>query len=162
MPLFPVPVRPAHVDRWSLLLLLQIAGCIPVALVELFRARLMLARLGVADIDRCNQRSASMGRNPEAASPGDADKVALVGHVIPRVARFVPWRSDCLVQAMAAQRWLLRRGIASMIVIGIDRTREEGFLSHAWLSYGNQGVTGGVVDRYTVIIEGSPGGPSSG
>jgi hypothetical protein len=48
----------------------------------------------------------------QAASPGeltDAQRrlVARVAYAVPVMGLRVPWRSDCLVQALAAKRWLI-------------------------------------------------------
>ena len=78
--------------------------------------------------------------------------VAWVSYTVPRIARIVPWRSDCLVQALAAQHWLARADIGSEIEIGVERPQEGGFGAHAWLRCGTDIVTGGSVDRYTQIV----------
>ncbi|AKQ41542.2 hypothetical protein CP97_05165 [Aurantiacibacter atlanticus] len=72
--------------------------------------------------------------------------------VLPRVAYRMPFRSDCLVQAMAAQDWLLEQGIASSIVIGVVGGEGRAFESHAWLTYGREIVTGGDVEAYRPIL----------
>jgi hypothetical protein len=41
---------------------------------------------------------------------------------IPRMARLVPWRSDCLVQATAAQCWLRQKGVPTHLHIGVILT----------------------------------------
>ena len=133
--------------------MLTVLAAIPLAIVDLARARLVLARLRTPELAQRNRAAADVGRSPREALPGDADAVHLVGHVYLRVAQIVPWRSDCLVQALAAQHRLAARRIASEIVIGVDKTDTDGFSSHAWLRYGNHIVTGGVVDRYAVILD---------
>lgn len=122
------------------------------ALVELARARARHGSLPVAEIETLNAQWASAARGPAAAEPQDAPLVRLVAHAIPRVAWFLPWRSDCLPQAMAAQQWLGAEGVATAIVIGVDRERGGAFESHAWLQYGDQVVTGGNVARFQVVL----------
>ena len=123
------------------------------AFVEVARARLVLRRLGPGDIVRMNLRAAerSAGRPPEPRLVGR------VARILPAAARRVPWRSDCLVQAIAAQNWLAASGVAGQIVLGVDRIG-HGVEAHAWLRVGDRIVTGGSVDRYTVLLEGEAAG----
>jgi len=71
-----------------------------------------------------------------------------VAYLIPRVAARLPWRADCLVQALAAQRWLASHNIATSIQIGVPRDPRVQFEAHAWLIAGDRVVTGGDIDRY--------------
>ena len=64
-------------------------------------------------------------------------------------ARRVPWRSECLEQAIAAKAMLRRRGIASTLYLGMAR---DPVMAHAWLRVGDLNVTGGRdVARYAVV-----------
>ncbi len=55
----------------------------------------------------------------------------------------VPWRADCLVQTLAARRWLSRAGIASTAHFGAQRTNAGSLVAHAWLAVDGVPVTGG-------------------
>ena len=55
-------------------------------------------------------------------------------------------------EAMAAQRWLRARGIASSISIGVRRSEEGEFESHAWLRQGKRIVTGGEIQQFSPIL----------
>lgn len=79
---------------------------------------------------------------------GSADLVERVAYAIPRVAVRVPWRADCLVQAIAARRWLASSGIASTIHYGVPRHKAERFEAHAWLTVGERLVTGGDISGF--------------
>lgn len=57
-------------------------------------------------------------------------------------ARHVPWNAVCLPQAMAAKTMLARRGIASVLFLGLRRGREARVQAHAWLCSGRLYVTG--------------------
>lgn len=59
----------------------------------------------------------------------------------------MPWRSDCLVQALAARRWLGGAGIDAALCIGV-RSEALGFEAHAWLIAGDITVTGGDSSSY--------------
>jgi transglutaminase superfamily protein len=76
--------------------------------------------------------------------PGEADPetVRAVGATVARVARHVPWRAECLVQA-AAGRWMLRRrAIGSRLFLGVQRGADGRLQAHAWLRCGDTIVTG--------------------
>lgn len=72
-----------------------------------------------------------------------------VAYIMPIMGLRVPWRSDCLVQAMAARRWLARGGVPSDLCLGVRQ--DEGFEAHAWLRVGERIVTGGNVSAYAEL-----------
>lgn len=114
------------------------------AVLELARARCQVAHFSPSQI--------SLGDLLPSQPDKDSDVlyVERVAYVIPRVAAYLPWRSDCLVQALAARRWLKRKGIPSTLRIGVKR--ESGnFSSHAWLVHGDRIVTGGDISGYTPL-----------
>ena len=73
-----------------------------------------------------------------------------VAYAVPIMGLRVPWRSDCVVQALAARRWLARGGIGSHLCIGV-RNDGPGFDAHAWLKVGDRIVTGGDVSHYAEL-----------
>lgn len=75
-----------------------------------------------------------------------------VAYIIPRVAARLPWRADCLIQALAAQRWLGRHGVASYITIGTGLDKDAQFRAHAWLNVGDLVITGGEISAYTPLL----------
>lgn len=128
----------------------MLAGDLLLAVWELARARAAFARLDLRAL-----ASETAGALPRGI-PGP-DVVNRVSYLIPRVAHRLPWRADCMIQAMAAKAWLKRYGIETSIAIGIDRQVAEGFEAHAWLEYAGGTITGGETGRFTVIF-----GPNSG
>jgi hypothetical protein len=79
-----------------------------------------------------------------------------VGWAVRTAASFTPWESTCLVQVLAAQRMLQKRGIAGVFYLGATKSgvRDEppGFLAHAWLKCNDEFITGESGHRdYTVI-----------
>jgi hypothetical protein len=79
-----------------------------------------------------------------------------VGWAVRTAANFTPWESTCLVQVLAAQRLLMKRGIAGVFYLGATKNgaREEapGFLAHAWLKCDGEFITGESGHRkYTVV-----------
>lgn len=67
-----------------------------------------------------------------------------VRRAIATTARFVP-SSTCLVRALAAERLLARRGLASTLHLGVRRSSsgEPRIAAHAWLESGGDVVVGG-------------------
>ena len=63
-----------------------------------------------------------------------------------------PWRSDCLLQAMAAERWLRRHGHASQFKLGIAKDAHGQFRAHAWLTSQDQILTGGDVSKFELLL----------
>lgn len=99
-------------------------------------------------IDRLPVLTDHAGREPLTAQQRALlDRVA---YAVPIMGLRVPWRADCVVQALAARRWLARGGIGSTICIGV-RKDAAGFQAHAWLKVGERIVTGGDVSTYTEL-----------
>ena len=67
---------------------------------------------------------------------------AAVGVAVNRAAARLPWRSTCLVRALAGRLMLMRRGVPSIVVFGVTK-RMEHIHAHAWLVAGNGTVCGG-------------------
>ena len=89
----------------------------------------------------------------EGGAPLTAPQQSLVervAYVVPIMGLRVPWRSDCVVQALAARRWLARGGVGSSLRIGV-RNDAQGFHAHAWLRVGERIVTGGDVSSYAEL-----------
>lgn len=57
-----------------------------------------------------------------------------------------------MVQAIAAQEWLARLGMASEIRIGVERPEDGPFAAHAWLVRKERIITGGDVARYSLLL----------
>lgn len=122
------------------------------ALWFLALARISHLFLQARDIEALNEASGRIA--PDNLAAADAHATAQrIGWFIARVALRLPWRSDCLIQAMAAQKWLIRKNIPTRIVIGVDKTKGEGFLAHAWLRLGDTIITGGNIENYTVLLD---------
>lgn len=121
------------------------------AVVELALANRKLgsrtAREQLSGPPRCDEAGPG-----SALSDEQARLVERVAYLIPRIAARVPWRSDCLVQALAAQRWLAGSKIASDIWIGVRKPDPGQFDAHAWLKAGGRVVTGGDVSGFTPLI----------
>ena len=123
------------------------------AAAELAAARIRLGKTDIRDL------VADASAGDSALSERQLRIVERVRYVMPRVAARVPWRSDCLVQAKAAQTWLRRAGIPSEIQLGIRQSPPAGMEAHAWLQAGPTLVTGGDVSSYAPLIRQPPQTP---
>jgi hypothetical protein len=79
-----------------------------------------------------------------------------IGWAVTLAANHTPWESTCLVQVLAAQRMLQKRGIAGVFYIGATTARSQdetpGLLAHAWLKCSDEFITGEKGHQaYTVV-----------
>jgi Transglutaminase-like superfamily len=117
---------------------------------ELALARWALHRIGPAGVQLRNAEAMRDAR-PEA-TPRLARHCDSIAFIIPRMARRVPWRADCLVQALAGQNWLRAAGIGSEIVVGTARSADGAFEAHAWLQHGETVILGGDIARFRPLL----------
>lgn len=92
---------------------------------------------------------AHMAEAPRA-EPEAVREARRVRSALDVAARNLPWKPVCLPQAIAAVRMLRRRGIASTLYLGVDRTRNLD--AHAWVRVGGVVVTGGPVDERFAVV----------
>lgn len=131
------------------------------ALVALASARMMLHQTRPEDILRRNDaaRRHITGLNDSIRGETADEGCHRIAFIIPRAARRVPWRADCLVQAMAGQDMLRRRGIATAVTVGTAKQADGTFQSHAWLLRGDIVVLGGDVSGFEPLLQsGQTGG----
>lgn len=127
-------------------------------LFDLFRA---IFELGIARLRLSTRKAQQLLSSTEAHAaelpqslPQEATSlIDRVSFAVPRMGARVPWRADCLVQALAAQRWLGRHWIETAVVIGVRKGVPSNLDAHAWLMAGDRIVTGGEVDAYQVILK---------
>jgi hypothetical protein len=113
-------------------------------------AELAVARIRLAAYDRSALIAAVPAASRASESGARAKRVRLA---IARVSHRLPWRTDCLVQALAAQHWLRRHGFESSLRIGVPRKSCEPFEAHAWLMHGDEVVTGGNVEDHVALFD---------
>lgn len=102
-------------------------------------ARLVLA---VVPFRTIAARLGRLGAEPAyPAQPEKGEELRLVSSAIRTAARHLPGTYQCLPQALAAQRMLHRRRIASTLCFGVGR-QEEGLAFHAWVKHAQTFVTG--------------------
>jgi hypothetical protein len=87
--------------------------------------------------------------------PDQARAVSRVRWAIGIIAPWMPFRARCLQQAIAARTMLARRGIGSVLHLGVGEKAGSGsgsgLIAHAWLDAGGIKVTGYPVDP--VLVE---------
>ena len=111
---------------------------------ELAIARLWLS--SSAQAPQCDAPVQTISLNHRQAA-----LIERVAYVIPRIAARLPWRTDCLVQALAAKRWLGRNGIMTTMTLGVPKDQRSAFAAHAWLVAGDRIVTGGDISAYVPL-----------
>lgn len=125
------------------------------AALALAAARITLRTITPADVLARNAAVSrdTARRNPAPDSATTARICDEAAFFINRMAARVPWRSDCLVQALAGQGWLAQAGLASEIVVGTAKQADGSFHSHAWLRCGERIVLGGDITGFNPLLE---------
>jgi hypothetical protein len=83
---------------------------------------------------------------PALLSPAEEETVLAIRWSIGAVAPWMPFRTLCLQQAIAARAMLARRGIGSVLHLGVQGITGPKLEAHAWLDAGGLNVTGYPVD----------------
>ena len=120
---------------------------------ELVRARIVFAKLAAREIPKRNRAAI---QRADGNAEVESGKLVRIAYVLPRLSDRLPWRSDCLIQAIAAQNWLSSLGAAGEIQIGVERPEGGQFGAHAWLIYAGQVITGGDIERYQLLLGDAP------
>jgi hypothetical protein len=107
------------------------------ALIQLGAARVFVLISGKTGLSR-------LGPQTETSNDDNLAASALVERIrwaLSAVSRHVPWRCQCLEQAIAG-KWMLRsRGYATTLYLGV--AGRDAIEAHAWLRCGSLIVTGG-------------------
>lgn len=120
------------------------------AAVWLARARLTLALRPFRRVLDSHVRLSSLSE----INPSMPEKAWQVAWAVELAARYLPGHARCLPQALAGQRLLARRGIASTLCIGLARDPDKQIAAHAWLRAGGYVVLGGPdVSHFTCVTE---------
>ena len=112
------------------------------AATALLRARLMLASSSPKLVMARLQAHNGPPGNEHAA---EADRAWLrdAAWAIQGMAPRLPWRTDCLVRVLAAERLVRRRGLVPRINFQAGRDAAGRFEAHAWLQCGGIAISGG-------------------
>ena len=122
------------------------------ATAELLAARIRLSAVAAEKILRELQAPLS-AVPPKSKSPLANIDVERLSWAIEVAAQHVPWRSDCFIKTIAADRWLRWHHLQPNFYLGVAKDEKGVFAAHAWLRYGDLTVTGGRYDEYSKLIE---------
>ena len=110
-------------------------------------------------------RDASARSRKQAASVSvDAERMVWA---LSTAARWLPFRADCLIQALAADLWLERRNAARSFHLAVARAGDDAssgaIAAHAWLEVDGKAVSGGALapDLVRFAEDGNPAGTPS-
>jgi hypothetical protein len=125
----------------------------PVEWLDLIVAtfELAIARVRLATADRSALLAQPETPRSSRTNTADSERVQRVRLAIARTSHRVPWRADCLVQALAAQRWLRRLDVETALFVGVPGKPVSQFEAHAWLMHDDDVITGGQVDGYVPL-----------
>ncbi len=79
--------------------------------------------------------------SPEDIDPFEDKTGYKIKHAVRRIAKNVPWRCNCMEQAIIAKKMLNHRNIKSTLYLGVMKN-EQDMLAHAWVRCGNRIITG--------------------
>jgi hypothetical protein len=119
---------------------------------ELLAARIRLSTMPVEKILRELQAPMSALAQQQRTPLAKID-VERLSWAIAVAAQHVPWRSDCLIRVIAADRWLRRHSLRPDFYLGVTKDEQGVLAAHAWVRYGDLTVTGGRYDQFSTLIE---------
>jgi Transglutaminase-like superfamily len=106
---------------------------------------LVLIRLGLGRLPFTRLRGLVVRTSPQRAAEPDHSQrfVDQVVWAVTRLSQLAPRRITCLVQALAVQGMLSRRGYRSRLQIGVMRGQHGGLDGHAWVEHEGRVLIGG-------------------
>ena len=114
--------------------------------VLLVQATLLLGAIGLGlrllAFGRLRRLLDRLARPRDGLRPQARVSAARIAWAVERVSRVVPGARSCLVQALAAQVLLARRGCHSSVRIGVAHPSGESLHAHAWVESEGRGVLG--------------------
>lgn len=115
-------------------------ACVTLLLVETKLKLFPLRRQGMQDLAPAAGPpfAGQLARGAEVQRQAALD----VGWAVTRIAAYFPSSAMCLTQALAARAMLRRRGIGSVLHLGVARSEAASFEAHAWLEAAGVEVTG--------------------
>jgi hypothetical protein len=81
-------------------------------------------------------------------------QAVLIGNSIRLAAKYTPWNSSCLTQAMVAAFWCRRYHIPYLLFIGFAKSSPKPLVAnaHAWVTAGPIAITGGHSDKTHEVV----------
>lgn len=123
---------------------LVLAGLAPLAFVGLGLARAAVLLLPFPRLSRWLGASIGAVALMPLATPAQMRRASLIGRVIGKMARYTPWNSNCLAQALLARMLLGALHIPYALHLGLlpKAVAPGETLAHAWVVCGRVFVTG--------------------
>jgi hypothetical protein len=91
------------------------------------------------------------GTTPDKVPEDEMRAARDISQAVENAARHTPWESRCLVQAIAANAMLRRRGMRGTLYLGLAKDERVGVCAHAWLRFGDMILTGeSEVDEFSM------------
>jgi hypothetical protein len=140
---------------WELLRVIRLApadwAALFIAATALLRARVRFGRISARQL----VEELKVDAGAQTPAPLDLIQTARVTRLswaIRMAAACVPWRADCLIQVIAADSLLRKRGLTPSFHLGVAKEVGGRLAAHAWLTCGDVIVNSGSVERFSVII----------
>ena len=92
------------------------------------------AALRSSELEAVLARHRRCGGSPARPARVDHQEALRLGRAVTRVLQILPTDSRCLVRSITLDSMLSRRGLESVLVIGVDPGTE--FAAHAWIEHG--------------------------
>lgn len=83
----------------------------------------------------------------------DIPRIQQITKAIRVMSRYTPWKSTCMVRAVAGLKMLEKRGIESTLYMGVARDKQGQMIAHAWLRSGAYYVSGDDAMQGFVVVE---------
>ncbi len=83
-----------------------------------------------------------MHETPNEQHDHQRQLVRNLGYYIRLTSWYLPWNCKCLVQALAVNRMLKKRGIQNTVYLGVAKDDEKELIAHAWVRSGDVFITG--------------------
>ena len=121
------------------------------AFLALLRARLLMLTSTDSDLVTSLRHVNPSLRN-SVFGPPDYIWIRRIGEAIKNASAVVPWQNDCLVQAIAADHLLRRRGLQPSFFLGVQVGSESDFFAHCWLDCCGDPVVGQTQETFSVLV----------
>lgn len=127
-----------------------VLALLPEALWRLFLARIRLLFPFARTAPQLGLKSQETAAEVRAA---DVPSIQQITRAIRGGSKLTPWKSTCMVRAVAALNMLEKRGIESTLYMGVARDKQGQMIAHAWLRSGPYYVSGDDAMRGFVVVE---------
>ena len=114
-----------------------------------------IVRIAILNIKFDKLKSRLGKNNHESSKEIDVEcysYIDIVKKAVLRAAKYTPWQSKCLVQAVTVQYLLKKENIPSTIYLGVNKDKCNKMQAHAWIRCGEIIVTGGEISNDFKVV----------